>query len=150
MTANLASISGPSFFSWLPFCPSVTPHWPLRLAKKHREWKMLAIWLSKYAKTKFPSPLPFPGKTWLLCAFYGLFLAGGRAESPFKESESKFDTSYCSHKISGQLFNVRNLMKKIVLAFFNFSAIGQIGYFKKILIRFGTFGCFSGNTRYMW
>ena len=43
------------------------------------------------------------GKIRLLNALFGLFLAGNRAGSQVKGSESKFDISYFTHTIPGQL-----------------------------------------------
>ena len=65
--------------------------------------KTSAIGLSQYVKIKVLSPLSLPEKIRLLFVLFGLFLAGNRARSLFKESESKFDISYFTHTIPDQL-----------------------------------------------
>ena len=51
---------------------------------------MSAIGSSKYVKIKALSPLPFPGKTRLLFAIFGLYLPGNWVESQIKGLELKF------------------------------------------------------------
>ena len=49
------------------------------------------------------TPLPFPGKIWLLFAVFGIFFPENRARSKVKEVGSKFDKYYFIHTIPGQL-----------------------------------------------
>ena len=79
-----------------------------------------AIELSKYVKI---SPLSFQGKIRLIFALFVLFLAGNRVRSQVKSSESKFNVSYFTHTIPGQL-----PVKKICC---NFAAIGHKGHIEK-------------------
>ena len=72
-----------------------------------------AIGLSKYVKINALSPLSFPGKIRLLFALFGLLLAGNKTGSHVKGTGSKFDISYFTHMIPGQL-----PVKKILLQHF--------------------------------
>ena len=58
-----------------------------------KQWweKPSAIRLFKRVKTKALSPFPFPERTPLLFAIFGLFLPGNRVGSQIKGLKSKFD-----------------------------------------------------------
>ena len=91
-------------FAFLQLWPSVSPwRWPKLIKYIHLPGKTSAIGLSKNVKIKVLYPLPFSGKIWLFFALFRLFLAGNRVRSHVKISESKFDISYFTHPILGQV-----------------------------------------------
>ena len=65
--------------------------------------KLQPFKLSKYAKTKSLSSLPFPGKIRLRLVIFEIFLPGNRAGSQVKGAESKFYRYYFIRTIPGQL-----------------------------------------------
>ena len=83
-------------------------------------------------------PLHFPGKIRILFTLFGLFLAGNKAVSQFKRSQSKFDITYLTHTIPGQL-----PVKIFGSNTSSFAAIGRKGHFRKILTQIFKSGCFS-------
>ena len=99
---------------------------------------------AKYVKIRALSPLPFPGKIWLLFAIFGLFLPGDRKGS--QESELKFGKFYFIHTIPGQL-----PVKKILIpSFSSFAAANHKGHFRKVLTRILKLGCFSWYHAYIF
>ena len=91
------------------------------------------------SKIKALSPLPFPGKIWLLFSKFRLFLPRNRNGSQIKELESKFVKSYLIHTIPSQL----SVKKILIQTFSNFAATDHKGHFRKILTRTFKSGCFS-------
>ena len=85
--------------------------------------KPSAIRLSKYVKIKALSPLPFPEKSTITFAIFGLFLPGNRVESKIKglESKCKFvKTCWFQHFPVLQLY--KGHFRKILTGFSNLVA----------------------------
>ena len=102
------------------------------------------IGLSKYFKFKALFLLPFLKKMRLVFAQLGLFLAGNRARSQVKRSESKFDKSYFIQTIRGQL-----PVKKFGFHTFQFCGYKSQKHFRTILTWIFKFGCFSRYHAYI-
>ena len=96
---------------------------------------------AKYAEKKGRISSPFSWKNmWVHFAIFGLFLAGNRACSQVRGSETKFDIFYFTHMVF-EILSYCN--KSLVSALSNFTAIGFKGHFLKNFTQIFMFGCFS-------
>ena len=122
------------------------PLFPLKMSEIEINKQWYRKTSAKHVKIKALSPLPFPGKIWLLFSISVLFLQGNREGSQVRRLESKFGKSYFIHIIPGQ-FPVKKLL---IPTFSSYVATDHKGHFRKVLTWILKFGYFSWYHSYIF
>ena len=116
--------------------PASSWRWPKSNKTITPPKKASTIGLSNFVKIKALSPLPFPGKIWLLFALFGLFLAAkGRGHN------WKVPNQHLTYPISPKQF-----FKKLLFSTFQFCGYRSFqknkGHFRKFLTGFSSSAAF--------